>query len=126
MPLAFLAANFVYFRMALVGACFRGLLTTVFLLGLANHIVSNTLIMRLTALDPARRGTIMGLSSAATYLAVFAGTTGFGVVYANFGFVASAVVAAGLTLISLAGVWQATRSRATQSWPRKTSCSGRQ
>jgi MFS transporter, DHA1 family, inner membrane transport protein len=126
MPLAFVAASFVYFCMALVGASVRGLLAAAFLWGLANHIVLNTLIMRLTALDPERRGTIMGLNSAATYLAVFAGTTGFGVVYANFGFVASAVVAAGLTLISLAGVWQATRSRAkfrmeTQSWPTKTS-----
>jgi DHA1 family inner membrane transport protein len=112
MPLAFLAVTFVYFCMALVGASFRGLLAAVFLWGLANHIVLNTLIMRLTALDPARRGTIMGLNSAATYLAVFAGTMGFGVVYDNFGFVAAAVVAAGLNLISLAGVWQATRSRA--------------
>jgi len=125
MPLAFVAASFVYFCMALVGTSFRGLLAAAFLWGLANHIVLNTLIMRLTALDPERRGTIMGLNSAATYLAVFAGTTGFSVVYANFGFVAAAVVAAGLTLISLAGVWQATRSRAkfrveTQSWPRKS------
>lgn len=43
---------------------------------------------------------IMGLNSAVTYLAVFAGTAGVGAVYATLGFVASAILAAGLTLIS--------------------------
>lgn len=63
--------------------------------------------MRLTAIAPSQRGTIMGLNSAVTYLAVFAGTTGFGAVYANFGFIASAILAAALTLVSaLAGVWR--------------------
>ena len=37
--------------------------------------------MRLTALDPARRGAIMGLNSGVTYLALFVGTLGFGAVY---------------------------------------------
>jgi hypothetical protein len=35
------------------------------------------------------------------------GTTGFGVVYANFGFIASAILAAALTLVSaLSGMWR--------------------
>lgn len=114
MPIAFLAVTCVFLCMALVGASFGGLLASVFLWGLANHIALNTLIMRLTAIDPSRRGVIMGLNSAVTYLALFAGTTGFGAIYANFGFVASAVVAAGLTLISTwAGAWKPGRSRAS-------------
>ena len=62
--------------------------------GLANHFGLNVLVMRLTALDPSRRGTIMGLNSAVTYFAVFVGTTGFGPLYTGFGFAASAIVAA--------------------------------
>lgn len=100
MPIALCAVGAVYLCMALAGASFGGLLVTVFVWGLVNHIALNALIMRLTAIDPARRGTIMGLNSAVTYLAVFAGTTGFGAVYASLGFIASAILAAGLTLIS--------------------------
>jgi predicted MFS family arabinose efflux permease len=100
LPLALLAVSSVYFCMALVGNSFAGLLATALLWGLANHISLNALIMRLTAIDPSQRGTIMGLNSAVTYLAVFIGTTGFGAIYASFGFVASAVVAAALTVIS--------------------------
>ena len=42
--------------------------------------------MRLAALDPARRGAIMGLNSGVTYLALFAGTAGFGAIYPFSGF----------------------------------------
>lgn len=107
MPAAFLAVCSVFICMALAGDNFGGLLATVFVWGLANHIALNVLIMRLTAIAPSQRGTIMGLNSAVTYLAVFAGTTGFGVVYANFGFVVSAILAAALTVVStLAGAWR--------------------
>lgn len=110
MPVALCAVVSVYLCMALAGASFAGLLATVAVWGLANHIALNALIMRLTAINPARRGTIMGLNSAVTYLAVFAGTTGFGAIYARFGFVASALIAAGLTAIS---VWVGARRNAT-------------
>jgi predicted MFS family arabinose efflux permease len=60
------------------------------------------LIMRLTALEPSRRGAVMGLNSAVTYLAVFAGTSAFGPVYTAYGFAACAAVAVGLTLVSAA------------------------
>ena len=60
----------------------------------------NVLVTRLTALDPTRRGTIMGLNSAVTYLAVFAGTTGFGSIYTAYGFAACCLAALGLTLVA--------------------------
>jgi MFS transporter, DHA1 family, inner membrane transport protein len=108
MPVALLAVTSVYLCMALARSSFAGLLATVFAWGFANHIALNTLIMRLTAIDSAKRGTIMGLNSAVASLAIFAGTTGLGAVYANFGFVATAVTAAGLTLVAtLAGAWPA-------------------
>ena len=107
MPLAFLAVGSVYVVMALLGGNFTALLITVFCWGLANHFGLNVLIMRLSAIDPARRGTIMGLNSAVTYLAGFVGTAGFGPLHAGFGFATSALVAAMLMVIAVfAAAWQ--------------------
>jgi MFS transporter, DHA1 family, inner membrane transport protein len=102
MPLAFLAVAIVYVLLALGAASVAALLSLAFFWGLANHFGLNILIMRLTALDPARRGTIMGLNSAVTYLAVFAGTSGFGPIYASWGFATCAAVAVALTLVAVA------------------------
>lgn len=100
MPLAFLAVAAVYLLLALTGDSFAAVLVMVFLWGLFNHFGLNLLIMRLTAIDPAQRGTIMGLNSAVTYLAVFVGTSGFGPLYSSYGFAAAAFVAMVLTLIA--------------------------
>jgi len=100
MPLAFLAVAAVYLALALFAGSTTAVLAIVFLWGLANHFGLNMLIMRLTAIDPAQRGTIMGLNSAVTYLAVFLGTSGFGPLYANYGFALCAFVATGLTLLA--------------------------
>jgi MFS transporter, DHA1 family, inner membrane transport protein len=107
MPAAFLAVATVYMLFALVGGSFTAVLLMVFLWGLFNHFGLNLLIMRLTAIDPAQRGTIMGLNSAVTYLAVFLGTSGFGPLYTGYGFAAAAGVAMALTLIAaLAGAFR--------------------
>lgn len=106
MPAAFIATGTVYVGMALLGETFTAILIAVFLWGLANHFGLNVLIMRLSAIDPARRGTIMGLNSAVTYLAGFVGTAAFGPLHAGFGFAMSAFVAAVLMLIAaLAAAW---------------------
>jgi predicted MFS family arabinose efflux permease len=102
MPLAFLAVAIVYALLSLGAASVTALLAIAFFWGLANHFGLNILIMRLTALDPAKRGTIMGLNSAVTYLAVFAGTCGFGPIYASYGFATCAAVAVGLMLVAIA------------------------
>jgi predicted MFS family arabinose efflux permease len=78
--------------------------------------------MRLSAIDPARRGTLMGLNSAVTYLAGFVGTTAFGPLHTNFGFATSACVAAGLMLVAaFAAAWRTahrpTISHSTQPTP---------
>lgn len=98
MPVAFAAVAAVYAAFALAGTTFAAVLVIVLVWGLTNHFGLNVLIMRLSSLDPARRGTIMGLNSAVTYLAVFAGTSGFGPVYETWGFATAAWVAAVLTL----------------------------
>lgn len=104
MPVAYLAVAAIFGLMATASASFVAIVLLVALWGLANHFGLNVLVMRLTVLDPARRGTIMGLNSAVTYFAVFVGTTGFGPVYAGYGFAAACVAAVALTLTAaLAG-----------------------
>ncbi|WP_379064946.1 MFS transporter [Mesorhizobium sp. UC22_110] len=107
MPFAFLAVGAVYLGFALAGGSFVAVLGLTFLWGLTNHFGLNVLIMRLAAIDPSRRGTIMGLNSAVTYLAVFAGTTGFGPLYATWGFAFASATALCLMLIAAAaGSWR--------------------
>lgn len=98
LPVIFLAVGGVYLLMAVASGSYPGMLAVVFLWGLANHFGLNVLIMRLTALDPARRGAIMGLNSGVTYLALFAGTIGFGAAYAGTAFPILPSAAAGLML----------------------------
>jgi DHA1 family inner membrane transport protein len=98
LPLIFITLAGVYIAMAAVSFSYPAMLVVVFLWGLANHVGLNVLIMRLTALDPARRGAIMGLNSGVTYLALFAGTIGFGAVYAGTAFSILPLAASGLML----------------------------
>lgn len=107
MPFAYLLVAVVYVAMAATSGSFGLTLTMVAIWGLANHFGLNVLVMRLSALDPSRRGTIMGLNSAVTYLAVFVGTTSFGPLYTSFGFATCAMVAALLMLIAAsAAAWR--------------------
>jgi DHA1 family inner membrane transport protein len=70
--------------------------------GMVNHLGLNLIVGRLAALDPARRGAVLGLNSGVTYLAMFLATAGFGWVEAWVGFAACAMLAAGLVLPALA------------------------
>lgn len=107
MPFAYLLVAAVYVAMPAASSSFHLTIAMIAVWGLANHFGLNVLVMRLSALDPARRGTIMGLNSAVTYLAVFVGTTAFGPLYSTFGFATSAVVAALLMLIAaVAAAWR--------------------
>ncbi|RWA91294.1 MFS transporter [Mesorhizobium sp.] len=107
MPFAYLLVAAVYVAMALASGVFGLLMATTAAWGLANHFGLNVLVMRLTALDPARRGTIMGLNSAVTYLAVTIGTAGFGPLYTGLGFANCALIAAGLMLVAAgAAAWR--------------------
>ena len=98
MPLAFIAVACVYTAMTFSAGSFPLLMGLIFAWGLSNHFGLNVLIMRLGASDPQLRGTIMGLNSAVTYLAVFVGTLGFGPLYSTWGFSALTGLAAALTL----------------------------
>ncbi|MES0128744.1 MFS transporter [Mesorhizobium sp. M0029] len=107
MPFAYLLVAVVYVAIALASSNFVLILAMIAIWGLANHFGLNVLVMRLTALDPSRRGTIMGLNSSVTYLAVFIGTASFGPLYSSFGFAICAIVAAVLMLVAAAaGSWR--------------------
>ncbi len=100
LPPIFLAVAAVYALMMLTSGSYAGMLAVMFLWGLANHLGLNVLIMRLTALSPEQRGAMMGLNSGVTYLALFAGTIGFGAIYAQAGFAPLPLAAAGLMLVA--------------------------
>ncbi|TIW44188.1 MAG: MFS transporter [Mesorhizobium sp.] len=107
MPFAYLLVAAVYVAMATASGSFGLLMATIALWGLANHFGLNVLVMRLTALDPTQRGTIMGLNSSVTYLAVSIGTAGFGPLYTSLGFANCAVIAALLMLVAAsAAAWR--------------------
>lgn len=107
MPFAYLLVAAVYVALAATSDSFGPTIAMVAVWGLANHFGLNVLVMRLSALDPSRRGTIMGLNSAVTYLAVFVGTTAFGPLYSTFGFATCAAVAALLMLVAAsAAAWR--------------------
>lgn len=102
LPFIFLVVAGIYVLMSLASGSYAAMLAIVFFWGLANHFGLNVLIMRLTALDPEKRGAIMGLNSGVTYIALFAGTIGFGAAYACSGaFHILPLAAAGLMLAAV-------------------------
>jgi len=109
LPLIFLAVAGVYVAMAVASGSYAAMLAVVFLWGLANHFGLNVLITRLTGLDPAKRGAIMGLNSGVTYIALFVGTIGFGAAYARAAFFVLPLAAAGLMLLAAFAVATARR-----------------
>ncbi|QPC86590.1 MFS transporter [Mesorhizobium sp. NBSH29] len=118
MPIVFVIVAVVYLLLGLAASSFVAVLAVVFLWGLSNHLGLNLLIMRLTSIDPSQRGTVMGLNSAVTYLAVFAGTGGFGPIYARFGFSAAAYCAMALTLVAaVAGSYGGARRQIKTDYP---------
>lgn len=112
MPVAYVCVGLIFLLMAAASGDAALLIATVGVWGLANHFGLNVLVMRLSALDPAQRGTIMGLNSAVTYFAVFLGTTSFGPLYGRLGFIACAIAAAALMVVAVvAAAWRSEPDR---------------
>ena len=91
---AFAALVGVYAAMTLGAPAFAAVVALAFAWGFANHFGLNLIVAGLSAIDPARRGAILGAYSATTYLAGSIGTLAFGRVYAGHGFAATAATAA--------------------------------
>ena len=99
---AFAAVVGVYVAMAAGAAAFAVVVGVAFAWGLANHFGLNLIVAGLSAVDPARRGAILGAYSATTYLAGAIGTLAFGRVFANHGFAATAATAAATVALAAA------------------------
>ncbi len=97
MPASFLFIAVVYGLLGLAGQAFGALLVLCFAWGLANHFGLNLIVAGLSDIRPDRRGSILGLNSAATYLAASTGALAFGPLYETYGFASLALTAALLT-----------------------------
>ncbi|PAU75544.1 MFS transporter [Halomonas salipaludis] len=77
--------------------------------GVGNHLGLNLLMRQLAELDPVKRGAVMGLYSAITYLCVFAGALLYRPIFTHYGFAACAWASAMLVLPALGwalGQWR--------------------
>ncbi len=71
----------LYLLLALSSGSYVTLLICAVIWGLVNHVVLNILLGALNRIDPERRGSILGLYSCVTYLALSIATLGYGQVY---------------------------------------------
>ncbi|WP_316013448.1 MFS transporter [Roseobacter sp. HKCCA0434] len=110
----------IYLGLALSVGSFWPLVAVCFAWGLVNHLAMTLLVARLSALDPARRGAILGLYSATTYICVAIGVTLFRPIFESYGLGAAAAVSA---LCILPAAMQALRAapRASVPQPRRAS-----
>ena len=90
----FSSLGVVYVNLGLLSDSAVAVVTLCGAWGIANHVGLNLLVGRLTALDPAQRGEILGLYSAITYLSMSAGALGYGLIFERLGFSACAYLSA--------------------------------
>lgn len=93
-PIAFVGLGLVYCALAAASDHAVVLIFLCLAWGVANHIGLNLIVSRLTALDAGRRGAILGLYSAVTYLAVSAGAFFYRPWFEQFGFAGCALASA--------------------------------
>lgn len=109
LPLALAATLGVYAAFAFLTGAPALLLALCPLWGVANHAALTTLLNRLASIDPPRRAALLGLNSAITYLAVFAGALGFRPLFEGLGLAACAAAAS--ALVAVAAVLSVARTR---------------
>ncbi|RED54339.1 MFS transporter [Aestuariispira insulae] len=86
MPWVMGMVTLTYALMAGFSGSFAALLILTALWGAANHFGLNLVVGSLSALHPSKRGIVLGLNSAVTYLAASAGAFAFGPLYETQGF----------------------------------------
>ena len=111
-PVVFTLLVGVYGLLALAAGSAVVLIGLCLVWGGVNHLSLNMIVSRLAALDPARRGAILGLNSGMTYISVFVGTTLFGGVFERLGFAACALLSGACILPAMAEAWKLRLGRA--------------
>lgn len=97
-PLVYGALVLVYIALAVTCEGLAQFLSVAVVWGVANHLGLNLIVSTLTAIAPSRRGAILGLFSATTYAAMFAGTLAFRPVFEARGFAWVALISAACVL----------------------------
>lgn len=110
LPLSILAIALTYAGIGLGAGAYGGLIALGLLWGLVNHFGLNLIVAGLSATDPDKRGAILGMNSAVTYVAASVGALVFGPLYEALGFAALAYIAAGVTAAAAALALARTRS----------------
>ena len=100
-PWTFSGISITYIVIAAVSGSLFYLVASSFVWGVMNHLGLNLMVAKLSAIDPERRGRILGLYSAVTYFALTLGTLVYGALYDCFGISMIAVVSGGLLLFAV-------------------------
>lgn len=114
-PPVFLLITLSYLSMLFLADRFVPLLMLTLIWGVFQHLGLNLLVARLTALDPAQRGAIMGLYSTATYVCVFAAPFAGALVFTPWGLAGCLLLSAGLCLLEAIEAALSLRPRAADS-----------
>ncbi|WP_187326943.1 MFS transporter [Martelella lutilitoris] len=85
-------------------------LAVTFLLGIFNHFGLNLTVLLLAERKPAARGTLIGLNTTATYIAVFFGPLLMSTVYAGIGFGAVSLCGGALLAVCVGLMWRLRRA----------------
>ncbi len=100
MPVSLAGLAAVYLVLSLP-LSFIHLLFVCFLWGLANHLALNILVAQLSAIDPDRRGTVLGLYSGATYICMGVAIYVAGIVYPVVGWRGLNILSAALCVFAV-------------------------
>ncbi len=99
-PWVFCAVALVLVTLGTGASSYPLILAAAFGWGMANHLALNLAVGRLTALDPTRRGAVMGLNSAVTYLAAAIAALAFRPIVELWGFAAAGWIAGMIVLMA--------------------------
>jgi len=103
LPGCFLCLALTYVLLGLAAESYVMLLAVSFIWGIVNHFGLNLIVAGLCAIEVRQRGAILGLNSAATYLAASLGVLTFGPLYEGMGF-AGLTFAAAFVSLGAAGI----------------------
>lgn len=116
-PFSLAAIALIYLLLIPASRSYEGALCAALVWGIVNHYGLNILVLLLSEQRPDARGTILGLHSAVTYTAVFAGPLFMGYLYAVYGFAGISLAASGLALGAMLVSLLAIQSRGHSAEP---------